>query len=278
MQWCSSYILLRAVLLWLFWPFHMTLNTLKPLDCTALPGHIQRACSATVPAIVCRAGALGKTVEAVLSSRKHPGLLKQLHDNVDSLQKSRCLSSPTSMCHVSWRPAAHVPACCMPLSVSSLAPWEGALSLASDGRSLGSEGVHLGMRRRVALRKAYITCNREFIASIETGATLERTPDDSLRYQSVTFSLIRALDKVVHPCTLPCTSCLLACPFCPLTAARSPGPRDTVSVSTRNRAPTLACFGQSRHNSEALGSSLTQEACLWRQCWGPRPGVGCSVC
>ena len=34
---------------------------------------------------------LGKTVEAVLSSRKHPGLLKQLNDNVDSLQKSRCL-------------------------------------------------------------------------------------------------------------------------------------------------------------------------------------------
>ena len=39
----------------------------------------------------CRVSALGKTVEAVLSSRKHPGMLKQLRDNVDSLQKSRYL-------------------------------------------------------------------------------------------------------------------------------------------------------------------------------------------
>ena len=38
---------------------------------------------------VCSVRELGKTVEAILSSRKHPNLLQQLHDNVDSLQKSR---------------------------------------------------------------------------------------------------------------------------------------------------------------------------------------------
>ncbi len=55
----------------------------------------------------------------------------------------------------------------------------------------------------MALRKAYIRRHHEFTASVETGATLERTPDDSLRYQSVTFSLIRALDKVAITFALP---------------------------------------------------------------------------
>lgn len=39
--------------------------------------------------LVCRVRRLGSTVEAVLSSTKHPDLLQQLHDNVDSLQKAR---------------------------------------------------------------------------------------------------------------------------------------------------------------------------------------------
>ncbi len=55
----------------------------------------------------------------------------------------------------------------------------------------------------MALRKAYIKRHHEFIASVETGKTLERTPDDSLRYQSVTFSLVRALDKVEHSSIVP---------------------------------------------------------------------------
>ena len=36
-----------------------------------------------------RVRALGSTVEAILSSSKHPDLLQQLLDNVDSLQKAR---------------------------------------------------------------------------------------------------------------------------------------------------------------------------------------------
>ena len=37
----------------------------------------------------CRVRAVGSTVEAVLSSSKHPDLLQQLLSNVDSLQKAR---------------------------------------------------------------------------------------------------------------------------------------------------------------------------------------------
>ena len=48
----------------------------------------------------------------------------------------------------------------------------------------------------MALRKAYIKRHHEFIAAVESCTTLERTPDDSLRFQSVMFSLVRALDKV----------------------------------------------------------------------------------
>lgn len=46
--------------------------------------------------LLCRMSALGVTVESILSSRKHPKLLQQLHDNVDSLQKSRyaCIQTP----------------------------------------------------------------------------------------------------------------------------------------------------------------------------------------
>ena len=65
---------------------------------------------------VCRVNALGKTVEAVLSSRKHPGLLKQLHDNVDSLQKSRCLSVDPTL--YDW--AAPVPACSWVIRLASV--------------------------------------------------------------------------------------------------------------------------------------------------------------
>ena len=49
---------------------------------------------------------------------------------------------------------------------------------------------------RVALRRAYIKRHHEFLISVKSCTSLERTPDDSLRYQSVIFSLIRALDKV----------------------------------------------------------------------------------
>ena len=48
----------------------------------------------------------------------------------------------------------------------------------------------------MALRRAYIKRHHEFIASVQKCTTLERTPDDTLRFQSVTFSLVRALDKV----------------------------------------------------------------------------------
>ncbi len=49
----------------------------------------------------------------------------------------------------------------------------------------------------MALRKAYIRRHHEFIASMEDApALLERTPDDSLRFQSVMFAIVRALDKV----------------------------------------------------------------------------------
>ena len=48
----------------------------------------------------------------------------------------------------------------------------------------------------MALRRAYIKRHHEFLISVKSCTSLERTPDDSLRYQSVIFSLIRALDKV----------------------------------------------------------------------------------
>ncbi len=64
---------------------------------------------------ICRVSALGKTVEEVLSSRKHPGLLKQLNDNIDSLQKSRCLLHPSQYalfcdrCCAAARPTCFTP-------------------------------------------------------------------------------------------------------------------------------------------------------------------------
>lgn len=48
----------------------------------------------------------------------------------------------------------------------------------------------------------YVQLQREWVYKmrhvIEPHA-LDRTPDDSLRYQSVMFALVRALDKVLIP-------------------------------------------------------------------------------
>ena len=172
---------------------------------------------------VCRVHVLGKTVEAVLSSRKHPALLQQLHDNVDSLQKSRCFSihpilyacSPDgprqTVCLL-----AFMSVCVCVAALPSVG--EQAWTLPCDRDTLRADGW---ASCRVALRKAYIKRHHEFIASIETAASLERTPDDSLRYQSVTFSLIRALDKVaIAPPFLP------ACPCRPLTATPAQAMRE----------------------------------------------------
>ena len=49
----------------------------------------------------------------------------------------------------------------------------------------------------MARRKAYIRRHHEFIAALaDAPALLEGTPDDSLRFQSVMFAIVRALDKV----------------------------------------------------------------------------------
>ena len=50
---------------------------------------IQKFVSSDAGCHGCRVRALGSTVEAILSSSKHPDLLQQLLDNVDSLQKAR---------------------------------------------------------------------------------------------------------------------------------------------------------------------------------------------
>lgn len=58
------------------------------------------------------------------------------------------------------------------------------------------------VRRRVKLRRQYVQKQHEFAFAMQRDTEphmIERSPDDALRYQSVMFALIRALDKV-RPC------------------------------------------------------------------------------
>lgn len=59
------------------------------------------------------------------------------------------------------------------------------------------------LRGRVQLRKQYVQKQHEFVFALHRAKEphlMDRSPDDALRYQSVMFALIRALDKVnPHP-------------------------------------------------------------------------------
>ncbi len=59
--------------------------------------------------------------------------------------------------------------------------------------------VFVRLRGRVQLRKQYVQKQHELVSALhraEESHLIDRTPDDALRYQSVMFALIRALDKV----------------------------------------------------------------------------------
>lgn len=68
------------------------------------------------------------------------------------------------------------------------------------------------------LRKQYVKKQHEFMFAMRRATEphlVDQTPDDALRYQSVMFALIRALDKV-RPCdTAPAAQILISLPAFP---------------------------------------------------------------